>query len=969
MCDHALVHELFRHLTGSLDDPAAPSGLRNECLLFLTNFFTYLEHKDWIGNVDLFAPAIRIMNELFCDDPLDITQRYEHFKASLSTLPWVNELDAGVLTGIRAQVVASVVCTIPHQSHQRSVGLIVCCLKRLLAIENYPYFTEIFSLVVQQLCDCLLDTGASSQTPQSVLATLRFIWNLIYLRNDNQDNLYFGRVSKVCVASNFEPFHQPPDANVRQLVQTLLPNILAALVSITNTNELNLVVEISEVAHQFVDNLMRDYVSTATSAIIILWGERRHRFRLTNATSGLVRFLEHYLPPEFLYTTCTDIVANIDNYLGDRKREDFRIWTTQVVLSYFEKFDVSWIKDGGEIMSTSSVTSLNDLICSFLQKASEAFQSPPECFLLLRFVDGLVSRNRLPTTSESDSDVFAPKCMKNVQSVIVSLVQACNIVVASSLEHSSWLKRSSGYVVKPAVVQTQSPVMDLSRTLSNCTNDGIASIRGIENAAETEDSRVFSFISNSDDTMNGSGLNSDSESSNAATSQAFQESQHLRPEKEIKLYSLQAIVVLADHLPNLLDCAFRTDEKERTVVPLLSALLTNLLPFLRTRRQSNSPSVRATSKLLEHWNVVFRAECNFPKRFINSKFNKDVFDHYFDPAFFHLDRDALQSWMSMIHNFMSNDRSTFKEVLGRVNTVQTGLFITSEQESDQKARLMRRLSLIVLAAPFDFYQSSIPELHDYISEIIRTSPSCALHAQVFTFVRVLTLRFSSRYLVSLYPIIHSELLQILINLEQALGTSQSRHHSVDLSPLHSSSPQANSRSVSSSSPSSLHSLIQVDSLSDLNSASLNMLCSAFKLIEMLLSLPVDDLPQFQSYRCAFSTMVIPNSTVSLKQPNDQPHLIQLKSIIENNFGPNLPTPLVLDQHPILTARQITSLRDLYGVVSSLCHYCPQKTCKNNTNGSSSSRTTEEIKRQVGIWKRFEYVLIDEFTDDWIKKVP
>ena len=47
-------------------------------------------------------------------------------------------------------------------------------------------------------------------------------------------------------------------------------------------------------------------------------------------------------------------------------------------------------------------------------------------------------------------------------------------------------------------------------------------------------------------------------------------------------YSLQALNILAEYLAKTLDIAYKSDEKDRLVVPLLMSLMSNLWPYLKT---------------------------------------------------------------------------------------------------------------------------------------------------------------------------------------------------------------------------------------------------------------------------------------------------------------------------------------------------------------------------------------------------
>ena len=103
----------------------------------------------------------------------------------------------------------------------------------------------------------------------------------------------------------------------------------------------------------------------------------------------------------------------------------------------------------------------------------------------------------------------------------------------------------------------------------------------------------------------------------------------------------------------------------------------------------------------------------------------------FDNLYFHVDSATLEYSKTIVDNLISNDRAMFKDVLSklemkkrkffinvyflfhlaRVTYQQSGgLFTSKEQESEQKAQLLKRLAFVIFSSEKDQYQKNMPEI-------------------------------------------------------------------------------------------------------------------------------------------------------------------------------------------------------------------------------------------------------------------
>jgi hypothetical protein len=113
---------------------------------------------------------------------------------------------------------------------------------------------------------------------------------------------------------------------------------------------------------------------------------------------------------------------------------------------------------------------------------------------------------------------------------------------------------------------------------------------------------------------------------------------------------------------------------------------------------------------------------------------------------------------------------SFRDLTNRINTVQTGLFISKDQEYEQRAMLIKRFAFVIFASEKDQYNRYLPEIFECISDLLKLPQVPILYTQMFLFLRVLSIRISSKNLISFWPTLMSELIQILLQLEQDLLT-------------------------------------------------------------------------------------------------------------------------------------------------------------------------------------------------------
>jgi len=218
-----------------------------------------------------------------------------------------------------------------------------------------------------------------------------------------------------------------------------------------------------------------------------------------------------------------------------------------------------------------------------------------------------------------------------LQEVTAKLLESCGSVAAACLEQTTWLRRNLS-------VRRDLP------TIQTLPHSGTAGSELGEDAAATL----------AEDQTSSSSSSEASTQDNGGAPVVHQVSVNLSSSNKISRYSVQALFVLAELLAPLQDLVFPSQDKER-VIPLLTSLLANVVPYLKHHSQSNIAGMRAASQLLSSLS-------DFPAT--RRAWRRDAFDLLLDPSFFAVDAETLRHWRNVIDNLMCHDKDAFREFLG-----------------------------------------------------------------------------------------------------------------------------------------------------------------------------------------------------------------------------------------------------------------------------------------------------------------
>ncbi|XP_049292630.1 protein dopey-1 homolog isoform X1 [Anopheles funestus] len=408
-------------------------------------------------------------------------------------------------------------------------------------------------------------------------------------------------------------------------------------------------------------------------------------------------------------------------------------------------------------------------------------------------------------------------------------------------------------------------------------------------------------------------------------------------------YSIQAQSILATILASLLDVAFSSQEKDK-VTTIVTGVMYNIVPYLKTHTVKNIPTFHACSNLLASLSTY---------QYIRKAWRKDALDLLLDTAFFQMDSRCLPYWKTILDSLMTCDNTTFRDLMNRLPLAQTGtlnIFTSKEQEYEQRALLLKRLAFIIFCSEVDQYHKYMPEIQEQLANSLRLPQVVPLiQSAVFLCFRVLLLRMSADHVTSLWPIIIAEMVQVFLSIEQELMTdteefrSQSSQHIRMLSGLDTAWVTNTSNGLYSYGHPHWR-MVQLETA---------------KLLELGCVLPATILPHFQMYRWAFVSSQNENLHKSggydEKKMAFIPHVSRISQLMDLRYTSHSPkTQTTKGKHIMLTCQSINTLQDLYGFFSTLSMRWPS-----HISYSDTEKDTKQCLEEV------EYVL----ALDFLEKIP
>lgn len=229
------------------------------------------------------------------------------------------------------------------------------------------------------------------------------------------------------------------------------------------------------------------------------------------------------------------------------------------------------------------------------------------------------------------------------------------------------------------------------------------------------------------------------------------------------------VSIVASVLPNITKILLDTDRMATATTTISTHILS---PTLRARTYP----FNITQSVLDILKVMSRIpECS-------KAWRKDVSEAFNDARFFAIDSQNFveAGWMPVLRQWALSDKERVPELLSRLSApasagIVFGVGATSARlEADRKTQLnLRRTALLMLSADDDAFTINIGTIQDKLSDLINatvtTSPSSTTRAEVYMVLRALLLKNASIHLASLWPIINTELSDVLSSLEPSNG--------------------------------------------------------------------------------------------------------------------------------------------------------------------------------------------------------
>ncbi|KAG0004507.1 hypothetical protein BGZ79_009040 [Entomortierella chlamydospora] len=189
-------------------------------------------------------------------------------------------------------------------------------------------------------------------------------------------------------------------------------------------------------------------------------------------------------------------------------------------------------------------------------------------------------------------------------------------------------------------------------------------------------------------------------------------------------------------------------EQDRVTTAFTNLMYYVIAPSLKSRVGINDSSV----DLL----------CEISKiPFAYRTWRKEVWEVFLDNRFFAMGPTVARKWRILIQTAMTSEKDRLAELLGRISTSPTSaLFTSRDQESLNRALMLRRLTFVIWCGSVDQYLPQLPNVQEKLVELLKLSSTEQVHPEIYLCLRVLLCRISSQHLNNFWPVLLTELIQL-----------------------------------------------------------------------------------------------------------------------------------------------------------------------------------------------------------------
>ncbi|VDO69258.1 unnamed protein product [Heligmosomoides polygyrus] len=505
-----------------------------------------------------------------------------------------------------------------------------------------------------------------------------------------------------------------------------------------------------------------------------------------------------------------------------------------------------------------------------------------------------------------------------VQDAVQRLTEAVNAIVGWQLETTTWLKRTlvvrhdqGGHQISLGPrSQDASPSVEMNTPL----NTPLPSVNPSEqNSMRGSTLSLMARPSSLDSGQNAAPLAEKKSSSNLRGSV-----KDTNNNKRDPAHSTQALFLLAENLAELVDSVCKSDDKER-LLPTLHAVWGNVVPYLRAKNARNSRFFLASSQLLASMSSF---------SYMRPVWKKTTLELLLDSSFFKMDMHSLRQWLIVTDHLMTHDKTSFKDLLKSIAYTPNASFsimTSKEQEYEARAQAVKRLAFVVLGSELDQYQGQMNDIQERLSENLRVSQSPSIRSAVFLCIRVLLLRLRPPSLIGIWPIMVTELVHVLLQMEQQLCA-------------------------------------EGNGIEDLGCARddawMQLYLAACKMLETLCTLPAGYLAQFQMCHWAFV-----NSVATSKTDMYLPFAGRINKLLRNKFGKLTPEEVANLSPSLCGMKMLTSFEELRPFFYALATQSKALPGIHQNTGHEATFLTGSLSYKNAV-SRLEHALCVDFAEHW-----
>ncbi|KAL3316731.1 Protein dopey-1 [Cichlidogyrus casuarinus] len=391
-------------------------------------------------------------------------------------------------------------------------------------------------------------------------------------------------------------------------------------------------------------NLLALMTGRKTVVNISWYNDTRKKYNQTGGSDWSVGPL---LAPSELVPTIKELIkqppASLPSFAGINHTQNINPHRLRINLLHFF---YAWISTGDGLLSVGlSPSVVKTLLKDLLDSAGmdDAYSESclfrdHSCFSLFIPVARILNGFIISTSLNQDQK----KQVKDLQDISQRLLESLAQLAASALEQPTWFRRT--LQVKQGAATNAKP--RISTTKSPFVTSGVPTFKQFDVNIESMKcslSRIL-FVAALVTTMttgHETPLTSSRDSSMLDVSMMVSGD-----------VTLQAFLFLSQHISTFIDLVF---DKDKVATILTNIILPNVYPYLKTRCHSNLQHFAAASNLLA---------CISPYQLTRRAWRKELFDILiFDLQFFQMNSTSLLSWVTIVDNLMTQDKSTFPEAL------------------------------------------------------------------------------------------------------------------------------------------------------------------------------------------------------------------------------------------------------------------------------------------------------------------